>query len=196
MTEETRKLRVRQAYWLLLQVPVMLGLAFLAGMQINMIVVLFLLLSLFCIDIGVRCFLRCDRLFSAVAFLLFTLAWIQFSLPVLVEKTSSPDVLVPVLLWIGGALLVLLHLAHFLEVGRNRRCGMLFLFLLAQDGISGVLYAALMSLIHAAGRANGLPFGVGLALGLGIPWGFLLAGTALSFGISAVRRRRQSREAA
>jgi hypothetical protein len=196
MTEEERKLRVRQAYWLLLQVPVMLGLVFLPGMQINMILVLFLLLALFGIDFGVRCFLRCDRLFSAVAFLLFTLAWIQFSLPVLVEKTSSPDVSVPVLLWIGGALLVLLHLAHFLEVGRSRRCGMLFVFLLVQDGISGVLYAAVMSLIHAAGRANGFPFGIGLALALGIPWGFLLAGTALSFGISATIRRRQSREAA
>lgn len=192
MTEEERKLRVRQAYWLLLQVPVMLGLVFLAGRPINMVVVLFILLSLFSIDIGVRCFLRRDRLFSVVAFLLFTLAWIQFSLPILVEG----PVLMSVLLWIGIALLILLHLAHFLEVGRSGRCGMLFLFLLVQDGISGVIYVAAMSLIHAAERSNGFPFGVGLALGLGIPWGFLLAGTALSFGISTIMRRRQSRETA
>lgn len=190
MTEEKRKLRVRQAYFLLLQVPVMLGLVFLVKRPINMVVVLFILLSLFSIDIGVRCFLRRNRLFSVVAFLLFILAWIQFSLPILVEGPVSMSVL----LGIGIALLILLHIAHFLEVGRSRRCGMLFLFLLVQDGISGVIYAAAMSLFHAAKRSSGFPFGVGLALGIGIPWGFLLAGTLLSFGISAIRRR--SRETA
>lgn len=192
MTEETRKLRVRLAYWLLPQVPVIMGLAFWERTA-ALVLVSFGMLSMFGIAVGVHCFLKQKWLPSVIALPLFTLALIQAWLPVLTQRHMVPAA---ALLWIVVTLLVLLHIANFLEVGMNRRCGMLFVFLLVQDGFSGFTYAAAMSFAHTFKSSSGFPFGVGLALGLGIPWGFLLAGTALSFGISAIIRRRQSREAA
>ncbi len=192
MTEEERKLRVRQAYWLLLQAPVILGLAFWERTA-ALVVVSFGMLSMFGIVVGVYSFLKRKWLSSVIAFLLFALAWIQVLLPVLVRREIGP---VAILFWIGVALLVLLHIANFLEVGGSRRCGMLFVFLLVQDGASGLMFALLSAFGHAFESSSGFPFGVGLALGFGIPWGFLLAGTLLSLGISAIIRRRQSRKAA
>lgn len=172
---EKLSLRIKLAYGLLLQLPILLILWMLVvktGLW-WMDLLLFCAFPAFSVVVGVRYFLKNNLLSTLISILLFCFAW-NTVLITLCAPSHLPVIVVQSLIYLLLAIIALLYLLHFLEVGTTRRLGMLFVFLLVFHAICMCFYAFL------APRSGTPKLGLFWLKGTGIGWGFLILGSVVS----------------